>query len=162
MQAVGHDRWARRAGQLSASVYPAEARGNDPIRNSVKLEQGLEMHHSTFPSRKISETFLEFAAPLLDPLGELPTKAEMEQALQIAFTVWNAVVYDGAKKPEYLVQVRELTGNTPEVAGLIEQLIARKRSLYSDDQRLVGEFGFIEKDGGWSLRVEARSPTGKP
>jgi hypothetical protein len=52
------------------------------------------MSEPAFPARKISVTFLEFAAPLLGPLGEAATNPEMEQAIEIAFTVWNAVVFD--------------------------------------------------------------------
>ena len=50
-----------------------------------------------FPTRKISDTFLDFAEPLLSPLGAEASKQEMEGALQIAFTVWNAVVFDAAR-----------------------------------------------------------------
>ncbi|HET6883954.1 MAG TPA: hypothetical protein VFI31_27625 [Pirellulales bacterium] len=41
--------------------------------------------------RKISETFLEFVEPLWTPLGADAAEAELEQALKIAFTVWNAM-----------------------------------------------------------------------
>ena len=49
-----------------------------------------------FPDRKISETFLHFAEPLLEPLGPHATEEQENQALKIAFTVWNAVVYESA------------------------------------------------------------------
>ena len=51
-----------------------------------------------YPGRKISETFLDFASPLLEPLGPEATEQEMEHALKIAFTVWNAVVYDAVDR----------------------------------------------------------------
>ena len=49
-----------------------------------------------FPDRKISETLLHFAEPLLEPLGPRATEEHANQALQIAFTVWNAMVYEAA------------------------------------------------------------------
>lgn len=47
----------------------------------------------SFPDRKISETFLDFAAPLLhDLLSEAPEQ-RAEQALRIAFAARNAVAF---------------------------------------------------------------------
>jgi hypothetical protein len=40
-----------------------------------------------FPDRKISDTFLQFAKPLIDPFGANVTAAQMEQPLMIAWTV---------------------------------------------------------------------------
>jgi len=37
---------------------------------------------------------LHYAEPLLDALGPDATDDQMEQPLKIAFTVWNAVVYE--------------------------------------------------------------------
>lgn len=112
----------------------------------------------SFPSRKISETFLDYASPLLDPLG-LPTKEQMEQALKIAFTVWNSAVYDAVSgESHHLAQVRELAAVNPIVAALIESMIQRKQELFADDERLVGKFTFVKSEGEWRLRVEARDP----
>ncbi len=54
----------------------------------------------SFPDRKISETFLHFAEPLLDAHGPRATAAQMEQSLRLAYTIWNAVVYEDAAKEE--------------------------------------------------------------
>ncbi len=48
------------------------------------------------PSRKISETFLDFAAPLLSTIPRGAGKWQYENILKIAFVVWNAVVYADA------------------------------------------------------------------
>jgi hypothetical protein len=48
----------------------------------------------SFPDTKISEAFLEFAEPLLEKEGAPPTAEEVEKVLQLASTVWNAVVFD--------------------------------------------------------------------
>ena len=65
-----------------------------------------------FPDRKISETFLHFAEPLLEPLGPHATEEQENQALQIAFTVWNAVVYESA------IRRQAFHDNAPEFDGL--------------------------------------------
>lgn len=113
-----------------------------------------------FSKRKISETFLDFAAPLLDPLGAEATEYEMENALKIAFTVWNAVVFDAVRRSSRWVdQVRDLAGHDPHVRALVEQLIARKQNLFGNDHRLVGEYQLYRHDGELRLRAEARQPT---
>ena len=113
-----------------------------------------------FPDRKISETFLEFAEPLLIPLGPRATEQEMNPAFQIAFTVWNAVVYETVNDDtHYLDVLEDLTGRQPEVLALVNELIDRKRRLFGNDHRLVGHFKLTAKNGELNLRAEARDPT---
>ena len=110
-------------------------------------------------NRKISETFLDFAAPLLDPLGAEATEHEMENALKIAFTVWNAVVFDAVNRSSrWGDQVRDLAGHDPRVRALVEQLVARKQSLFGNDHRLIGEYRLYRHHGEIRLRAEARQP----
>ena len=113
--------------------------------------------------RKISETFLDFASPLLDPLGAEATEREMENALQIAFTVWNAVVYDAVdRSSRWVDRLRNyLAGQDPRVQALIEQLVSRKQSLFGNDHRLVGEYQLYRQGGELRLRAEARAPRTK-
>jgi len=113
------------------------------------------------PHRKISETFLDFAAPLLDPLGAEAPEQEMENALKIAFTVWNALVFDAVdRSSRWVDRLRSyLAGQDPRVQALVEQLVARKRSLFRDDHRLIGEYQFYRHHGQLRLRAEARRPS---
>ena len=115
---------------------------------------------TNFPDRKISETFLDFADPLLEPLGPGATVDQMEQALKIAFTVWNGVVYDKVNGNTHFLDImRNQTRRNRDLAALVDRLIARKRKLFGDDDRLVGEFKFHRKGGKLHLRAEARDPT---
>jgi hypothetical protein len=83
------------------------------------------------PDRKIYETFLRFAAPILHDLPSEAPKDRAREALQVSFTAWNAVVFaDVLNDHRYLDAIRRLTGDKPETALLMEQLIARKRALY--------------------------------
>lgn len=114
---------------------------------------------SDFPIRKISETFLEFAKPLLDAISLNPTEAEAKEPLKIAFTIWNAVVFaDAVGDDRILKKVRESTTNDPQVAAVINQMIARKRSLFGNDHRLIGDYTLTRKGDEIRLRVEAREP----
>ncbi len=113
------------------------------------------------PTRKISATFLDFAEPLLAPLCAEASEQEMEGALQIAFTVWNSVVYDVVQRGDrWVSQVRRMAGDAPDpgVLMLVEHLIARKQNLFGDDQRLIGEYQLLRRQGELRLRAEARSP----
>lgn len=111
------------------------------------------------PDRKISEAFLDFAQPLLDGLGPSATDDQMNEALKIAFVVWNSVVYDTVNGETKLVdQLRQSTSHDPDMSLFIAQLVFRKQNLFADDQRLVGEFKLTRKNGDMNLRVEARDP----
>jgi hypothetical protein len=113
-----------------------------------------------FPSRKISETFLDFAAPLLEPLGPEATKQEMEQALKIAFTVWNAVVYDTVdRSSQWIDRLRDTTGHDPQVRAVVEHFVARKQRLFGHDHRLIGQYQLFHQGGELRLRAEARAPS---
>jgi len=117
---------------------------------------------SCFPDTKISETFLRFAAPLTEPLGPEITKDQFEKSLKIAFTVWNAVVYDTiAGNDQFITSVRSLTSEDPMTAALIERLIRRKEVEFGDDSRLIGKYTLRQKNGEWNLWAEARSPSSK-
>lgn len=115
-----------------------------------------------FPDRKISETFLHFAEPLLSGLGPKATDDQMNEALKIAFVVWNSVVYDTVNGETKLVdQLRQSTLHDPDMALFIAQLIFRKHNLFGDDHRLVGEFKLTRTNGELNLRAEARGPRRK-
>jgi hypothetical protein len=113
-----------------------------------------------FPNRKISETFLHFAEPLLDAHGPRATAAQMEQSLKLAFTIWNSVVYEDATGNTHFIEmVRNQVADDAESAVLVEYLIDRKRGLFGHDHRLVGEFKLRREGDEWRLRAEARDPT---
>jgi len=113
-----------------------------------------------YPDRKISDTFLQFAEPLLDAFGPNLTEAQMEQPLMIAWTVWNAVVYaDAGGNKQMLEKVRASMKHDPQLKGFVEFLIDRKRLVFGDDPRLIGEYKLFRKDGEIRLRAEARDPS---
>ena len=116
--------------------------------------------HAKFSNRKISETFLDFAAPLLEPLGPEATEQEMEQALKIAFTVWNAVVYDTVdRSSRWIDRLRDTMGDDPQVRAVVEHFVARKQRLFGHDHRLIGQYQLFHQGGELRLRAEARAPS---
>ncbi len=112
-----------------------------------------------FSQRKISEVFLEFSLPLLDSLGEGVTPQQIEKALRITFSVWNAIVLDAVKGgTKYISMLKETLEGYPMESSLIEQFISRKKELYSSDLRMIGDYSVKGNKGEWRLRVEARDP----
>ena len=111
------------------------------------------------PDRKISETFLHFAAPMLHDLPSKAPEHRAREALQVAFSAWNAVVFaDVLNDYRYLDEVRRLVADKPETALLVDQLIARKRAFFGDDERLIGSWEVTRTRDGINLRADARDP----
>lgn len=102
---------------------------------------------SPFPEAKISETFLEFAEPILGNQSGSLTAAEIEKALSVAFVVWNAVVYDTVHgNTGWVTRVRKQVARDSLLPRLIDGLITRKQTQFGHDLRLVGKY---EIDSTW-------------
>jgi hypothetical protein len=115
------------------------------------------------PDGKISATFLDFASPLIETISPDVGSPELEVILKLAFTVWNAVVFDAVKGDSRFVdEIRQATASDPGATVLVEQLLRRKRLVFADDHRLIGNYQLLEEDGTWILRAEARDPRSSP
>jgi len=116
-----------------------------------------------FPDRKISETFLDFASPTMNDLPSEAAEHRARQALQVSFTVWNAVIFaDVLNDHGYIDQIRHLTAGNPEAGLLVEQMIARKRELFADDERMIGDWEVTRTEDGINVRADARDPYSLP
>lgn len=112
-----------------------------------------------FPKRKISDSLLQFAEPLLAEVKSNEAKTEIRSSIMIAWTVWNAVVYaDVASDVDALDELQASTESDPSYKAFVEYMVQRKRTLFGDDERLVGEFEVLFEDGGVRLWAEARDP----
>jgi hypothetical protein len=115
------------------------------------------------PDQKISATFLHFAAPILDDLPTDTPEHHARQALEVAFTAWNAVIFaDVLNDERHIEEIRRLTAGMPEAALLVQRLIDRKRALFADDERLIGHWEVTRTPDGINLRAEARDPHSLP
>lgn len=106
---------------------------------------------------KISETLLDFAKPILDVLGRSSTLTELDQALKVAVTAWNSVIFDeSVGRSDYVLRARSLLSGTPGPAALFDELVRRKRALFAGDRRLIGEVKVLEDEkGGTRVRAQA-------
>lgn len=116
--------------------------------------------HDNPGRKKISETFLRFAAPILSALPEEATPSEIERGLTLPWTVWNAVVFDHANgTDQYIKLLLGTLAHSPVAVALAEDLIDRKRRLFADDNRLIGEYRVTKPSPGeLNLWAEARQP----
>jgi hypothetical protein len=95
---------------------------------------------------------------MLQVLPATANTKDIEKILKIAFTVWNAVVFADVKGDEhFLVELRKETSSAVETEIIINNLIIRKRTLFGNDQRLIGEYRLTMKKGELNLQVEART-----
>ncbi len=62
----------------------------------------------------------------------------------------------------FLDEIRSLMADKPELAQLMEPLIARKRALFGDDERLIGTWEVTRTSDGINLRADARDPHAVP
>jgi hypothetical protein len=116
-----------------------------------------------YPDRKISETFLDFAGPIIQDLPSEAPEHRARQALQVAFTAWNAVIFaDVLNDHGYIDQIRHLTAGKPDAGQLVEQMIARKRELFADDERMIGDWEVTRTEDGINVRADARDPYSLP
>jgi len=85
------------------------------------------------------------------------------KALEVAYTAWNAVIFaDVLNNNRYIDEARRLTANTAGPAVLMEQMIARKRELFADDTRLIGNWKVTRTEDGINLHADARDPHSLP
>lgn len=110
------------------------------------------------PTRKISETILEFGNPVLQALPDNSGKEGFEAAIRIIVAAWNAVVLDGWSKTskfekEFLKALRPMSSEFDDIP---KKLIKRKKKNYSADPRAVGNYWVIERNGAFVFRAEAR------
>jgi len=110
------------------------------------------------PHRKISEIFLDFAAPLLRTMPADATDASFTRVLSLASTVWNAMVLaDVQGDRHYLDRLREAVQHAPGGLALVTQLVERKRTLFGQDHYCIGAYKVTRQAGEIRLWAEART-----
>jgi len=110
------------------------------------------------PTRKISETILEFGSSIVQELPEDANKEEFEAVMRIIVSAWNAVVLGEWNKTKRFENelIKALNPSPREMQLIVKRLIMRKKRKYSLDPRAVGNYWIIEKDGEFVFRAEAR------
>ncbi len=103
------------------------------------------------PTRKISETIIDFGAPLIGQLDGNEPPDVVQATFSLVITVWNAHVMAMPVwgQPQVLAQLAQLLRGPaapPQMTEACHTLALRRRQHFADDVRAVG---------GWELRRDA-------
>ncbi len=112
--------------------------------------------------RKISETLLDFAKPLIKSLPGEVSPEKMKRTLELAAIVWNAVCLTAWNEGrDWIGETRASLTRDPALQrtalpGLFEALLRRKRMRrFTRDLRAVSDIHVRWSDDGSELRVRA-------
>lgn len=118
---------------------------------------------ATYPNRKISETFLDFASPLTAMMPYDASEASIERVFAIALAVWNGIILDGVNgNGYYMARVQEQAPQDPVLQTLVTEFVHRKHTLFANDQRLIGDYKVTRNRDELRLWAEARDPYSAP
>ncbi|WP_141590483.1 hypothetical protein [Myxococcus sp. AB056] len=114
----------------------------------------------SLPTKKVSETLLEFAKPILEDVEDSEDpQAELFTCLALALSAWNAVVQD-TWEPEkgWVERARATLKRMPrDVREMMlhdfELLVERKRRHFADDPRLLDALDIARRPDDLSVRL---------
>ena len=118
----------------------------------------------TIPTRKISETIIDFGAPLIFDLDKDQPIEIVRSVFTIVIMVWNAHVTAMPVwgKPQLLEELGKLLlspGAAPQLIDTCKELAARRQQHFADDLRAVGEWNVeLDHAGRVRLHCDARIP----
>jgi len=116
------------------------------------------------PSRKISETVIDFGAPVLADLARTQSIEVLHATFNLVITVWNAhvtamPVWGQPESLDHLERILLSPAAPKEMIRAVHALTARRRAHFADDPRAVGEWNIkIESGGGVRLHCDAHVP----
>jgi hypothetical protein len=116
------------------------------------------------PKRKISETVIDFGAPLLRDLDQAQPIEIARATVSLVITVWNAHVMAMPVwgKPDVLKQLEDVLrapGTPTEMIAACADLATRRQQHFASDPRAVGEWRVaFDNRGRVRLHCDARVP----
>lgn len=114
------------------------------------------------PKRKISETIIDFGAPLLRDLDQAQPIEIVRATFNLVITVWNAHVMAMPVwgKPDVLKQLKDVLrapGTPSEMIAACADLATRRQQHFASDPRAIGEWRVaFDNRGRVRLHCDAR------
>lgn len=117
------------------------------------------MAQRKFPTRKISETLIDFAQPFLAVVDTQMPQETIRQGFDIAVAIWNVFVMDRVNgNCNYQAMLRKQLGNEWEENPLIRALVDRRMKHFADDMRFIAEHRVSFDAGGYKVWAAAKDP----
>ena len=122
----------------------------------------VDLDRAVGAGRKLSETLLEFAQPLIDIDRNRIDEHRLRTLLGFAINVWNLVVTEELHDSEDEVDDAraELAPDriSGEVLAWLDRLVLRKHERFKGDLRLVGNWRVWQSRGRLEIEMESRVP----
>jgi hypothetical protein len=117
------------------------------------------------PERRLSETLVEFGRPVLSSLPDPASHEQLEAALGVIVTLWNALVLAEPAwgQPEDLARLVTLRDSAylPEpMSSAVASLSERRAAAHRGDVRLVTRWVLSHGVDGDALHCEVALPPG--
>jgi len=116
------------------------------------------------PWPKMTETFVDYAKPIIDPLRPGCESGQLRRAFWIASAVWNAMVAKGGDVDRAVdlvtgILTEDMKQPLPDgLLAVIKRLAVRKLVRFDDDDRIVTGVE-VQRDGdGARFRVACENP----
>lgn len=124
-----------------------------------KIVKAFDKSTYRHPTGKISTAFVEFIKPFVNlNTDPQPSKRKVNSILNVSRTVWNAVVFDTTESETTCCDELLAKAEDHETRLLIEFMIQNKLATFGDDQRLIGDYEYIQEEDGFRLKVTAKHP----
>jgi hypothetical protein len=138
--------------------------GLDPaqLRRELGLDElgqplaNFELARTLGSGRKLSETVIDFARPILDAEAAQIDEHHMRDVLGFAITVWNSVVAAAQAGETLDAATLRAEFSADRWLAWVEPLLTRKRERFGDDVRLVGHWHVRRHRGQLDIQMETR------
>ena len=138
--------------------------GLDPaqLRRELGLDElgqalaNFELARSLGSGRKMSETVIDFARPMLDAEAAQIDEHHMRDVLGFAITVWNSVVAAAQAGETLDAAALRAAFSADRWLAWVEPLLTRKRERFADDVRIVGDWRIRRQRGQLDIQMETR------
>lgn len=146
----------RHARKPVEGLDPAQLRRELGLDELGQPSPNFELDRTVGSGRKLSETVIDFAQPMLDAEGAQIDEHHMRAVLGFAIVVWNAIIT--AEQAGEPLDAATISADLPAHRWLawIEPFVVRKRERFRDDLRLVGDWHVRRHRDRLDIQMETR------
>lgn len=117
------------------------------------------MSKAPFPTRKISETLIDFAQPILALVDNTTPPETLRTGLEIAVTLWNAYTLDRVNgNQRFREMIEEQLGDRFHSDPIFRILMERRELHFTDDLRLIADVSVSFDPDGYRIKAAAKDP----